>query len=104
MTNLSRRYQPNGTPLTAKERELITHLAGQANSIARHATTMLSFGKDNIDPLDGSNITQTLGSSIGALNTLLEIALRDKVLFPGDLEFGMALMPETLARYTQHLP
>ncbi len=67
---MSERYQPNGKPLTDREREILTILMEECAEVTQAASKLLRFGKEN-RPDNGISNVDTLSRECGDLRYLL---------------------------------
>jgi NTP pyrophosphatase (non-canonical NTP hydrolase) len=78
-------YQPNGTPLTDYEREVLTVLMEECAEVTQAASKLLRFGKENRPEPDGRPNTEILANEIGDLRYLLTM-VRDLDLYNPQIE------------------
>lgn len=64
------RYQPNGKPLTDREREILIVLMEECAEVTQAASKLLRFGKEN-RPDNGVSNVDTLSKEVGDLRYML---------------------------------
>ena len=67
---MSDRYQPNGKPLTDREREILIVLMEECAEVTQAASKLLRFGKEN-RPDNGVSNVETLSKEVGDLRYML---------------------------------
>lgn len=99
-----KRYVPNGTPLSAREREIITHLAEEALEVAHAAMKLLRFGKEDTNPSTGASNSYVLGLEVGNLWTMVDLAAQSPLIIEADVTEGRSQKFERLKIYSRYLP
>ena len=95
------RYIPNGTPLTDRERELLTVLIEECCEVVCAATKLMRFGKENRPTPGGEPNTMILGSEMGDLEAIAAMVIEEKLVNEIDVRQGRARKVERLAFYLQ---
>lgn len=95
------RYQPNGTPLTDREREVLVILMEECAEVIQAASKLIRFGKENRpDDLHLPN-SEVLGIEIGDLRCMIDNVLIEGIVKEEHLTLGTKRKQSRLAQYMQ---
>ncbi len=101
MTEQRKKYVPNGTPLTDREREILIVLMEECAEVTQAASKLLRFGKEN-RPVDGLNNSLVLSAECGDLRRLLDM-VREAGITDHEIEtVHYVRKAERLLRFMQH--
>lgn len=95
------RYQPNGTPLTDREREVLVILMEECAEVIQAASKLIRFGKENRPDQAHLPNSEVLGIEIGDLKCMIDNALVEGLFKQEDMTFGAKRKQVRLAQYMQ---
>jgi hypothetical protein len=100
------KYQPNGTPLTDYERELLVILMEECAEVIQAASKLIRFGKENRPPTgfphsEISNSTY-LGLEAGDLDYMIRLVREAGIISLKDIGAGHQRKMARLDQYMQH--
>jgi hypothetical protein len=94
-------YQPNGTPLTDREREVLVILMEECAEVIQAASKLIRFGKETRpDDLHLPN-SEVLGIEIGDLKCMIDNVLFEGIISQEHLTLGAKRKQARLAQYMQ---
>lgn len=100
---MSDRYIPNGTPLTAHEREILTITMEECAEVIQAASKLIRFGKEN-RPEGGEPNTRVLGLEAGDLKHMIGRLVALDLVSSQDMLDGEIRKAERLQSFLQTDP
>lgn len=94
------KYRPTGTPISDRERELLTLLCEEAAEVTQAATKILRFGKESYP--DYGNNQERLALEIGDFNCMVEKLLECQLIKYSYIVKGQDRKEDRMKRFMQN--
>jgi hypothetical protein len=86
---------------TPRQREILVILMEEAAEVQQRASKLLRFGRDEIQEGHHLNNAQRLSLEIGDMAVLVQMAIDEGLVIPGDITARAARKREKLRKYMQ---